>query len=358
MTPVGETYKPTGAFEVVGTFQATILGVVAALVVAGVVWAWEISPIPTLLIVTPLIQGAAVGWVLALLFRRIKLRNRLVAATVGLLCGLLSIGLVHYGHHLKLVGEAASSIAEQVRQDQEIKPEVRDQVLAALETNPAAVVDAVMRDETGHGGILGSLALRARQGVTLGRGNTNVTGVGVYVLWGLEALAVALIAASMGWAAASEPFCEDCQAWCVPAGVSTWPGALVDHVTQALRADEWSTLAGWKQTPPEIEPRPDKTIVAIHACPGCNLAFADVAHYIPANSGKPEAKKKSFRLSADKKQDQTIKKIKAVRLSTEMDGTLRGAPASTAAPTESAAGDDANPPAHAELENVPDSFDE
>ena len=61
MIPVGQPYVPAGALDARSVLITTILGTTAAVIAAALVWVWEWSPIPTLLILTPLLQGLAVG---------------------------------------------------------------------------------------------------------------------------------------------------------------------------------------------------------------------------------------------------------------------------------------------------------
>jgi hypothetical protein len=61
MIPVGQPYRPAGTLDARSILITTILGTAVAVLGAALVWLWEWSPIPTLVLLTPLVQGAAVG---------------------------------------------------------------------------------------------------------------------------------------------------------------------------------------------------------------------------------------------------------------------------------------------------------
>src|SRR3978361_52265 len=94
MIPIGECYRPTGLFEPIGTILAAAAAMVLAAAVALVIWIWDISPIPQLLILTSILQGVAVGFGAYTLFRKVRLRNPFIATVIAFICGALSIFLV------------------------------------------------------------------------------------------------------------------------------------------------------------------------------------------------------------------------------------------------------------------------
>src|SRR5262249_12380426 len=141
MVPVGQPYQSSGEFEIRGVLSMLILGALTAAIAAGIVWLWEISPIPTLLILTPLLQGALLAVVLAALVSRLRFRNAFLATAIGFACGLLSIGLVHYGHYLSLVSSMRAALMENVQNDKDLTEEERKKILAQVEENPNRLVD-------------------------------------------------------------------------------------------------------------------------------------------------------------------------------------------------------------------------
>ena len=145
------------------------------------VWLWEWSPIPTLLLITPLLQGLGVGVVMAFAIGRLRMRNPWFHALVGFACGLLSIGLVHYGHYLHLVSTTAGELRTEFTEDKSIPEDRRKSMLAQLDTDPAKFVDLMLAKRTRRSGFLGSLVLRNEQGVKLK--STVVSGMFLWFLW-------------------------------------------------------------------------------------------------------------------------------------------------------------------------------
>ena len=191
MIPVGQPYRPAGTLDARSILITTILGVTAAVIGAAVVWLWEWSPIPTLVVITPIVQGAGVGAVMAFAVGRLRMRNPRLVATVGFACGLLSIVLVHYGHYIRMVTAAAGECGR-VAQDKAMPEGERQAILAQLDADPAAFIDPMLVRKTGHSGFLGSLVLRNQQGIW---SRATVTGTFLWILWGVEALIVAVMAA-------------------------------------------------------------------------------------------------------------------------------------------------------------------
>src|SRR4051812_39221050 len=99
MLTAGQVYRPTGAFDPAGTIFALFTGLVAAAAVGAALAAWESSGLPTLVLVTSLLHGLAIGALLAWLFRMARMRNPAVAAALAIVCAVVSIGVAHYGHY-------------------------------------------------------------------------------------------------------------------------------------------------------------------------------------------------------------------------------------------------------------------
>ncbi len=234
MIPIGQPYRPAGTLDARSILITTILGTTAGVIGAAFVWLWEWSPIPTLVFITPLIQGAGVGLVMAFAVGRLRMRNPRIVAVVGFACGLLTIVLVHYGHYLHMVSATASELKSEIAQDKSIPEDDRKSLLARLDDDPAAFIDPMLVLKTRHSGFVGSLFLRNEQGVRIK--SAEVTGTFLWILWGAEALAVAAIASvipaapqpsrsarSAATGAKSSPTCSSCRGlrplrWSRPCG--------------------------------------------------------------------------------------------------------------------------------------------
>ncbi len=276
MIPIGQPYRPAGALDARSILITSILGTTAAVIGAALVWLWEWSPIPTLVFLTPLLQGLAVGAVMAFAVGRLRMRNPRIVATVGFVCGLLSVGLVHYGHYLHMVSATAAAMRVEVFQDKTLPAEERQSLLAKIDADPGQIVNAILVQRTQHSGFLGSMFLRNAQGVTIKGG--LVTGTMLWILWAGEALLVAAMAAGIPWDRAAAPFCEECGYWCEKhPDQLVLPAAAAESLIQAVQENNPKRLAAL-QTGPPAGNVPGSATLTLHACPACDQCFADVSH--------------------------------------------------------------------------------
>ncbi len=275
MIPIGQPYRPAGALNARSILITSILGVSAAVIGAALVWLWEWSPIPTLVLLTSILQGLVVGAAMAFAVGRLRLRNPWTVAAVGFACGLLSITLVHYGHYLHMVSTTAGQLRSEIAQDKSIPDGDRQSLLAQLDANPERFVNPLLVQQTNHSGFIGSLFVRNAQGVTI-KGNV-VTGTMLWILWGGEALLVAGMAAGIPMERAAAPFCEECGYWCVKQpDLFALPAASAESLIQAVRENNPVRIAALRATPPNNSGA--STVGAtLHACPGCDQSFADVS---------------------------------------------------------------------------------
>ncbi|MFT3684428.1 MAG: hypothetical protein QM783_05780 [Phycisphaerales bacterium] len=117
-------------------------------------------------------------------------RNRLLGTSLGVVAGLVAITVSHYVEY-------------------ELS---RPGLIASVPPAQRAAVDA-------HFGFIQFLEFRVETGWTLGHGSStssgsgDISGVGVYVCWGIEALLILISAGIGGYRAASAPYCEQCGTW-------------------------------------------------------------------------------------------------------------------------------------------------
>lgn len=314
MIPVGHTYRPEGQIDARSVLAATILGVVTAVFAAIVVWAWELSPVPTLVILTPFLQGLLIGIVLTLLIGRLKLRHPKLMASVGFACGLASVGLIHYAHYLHFLDEVGAEYKASVEADADLTPAKKQELLAKIDQGSNAMANGFLFLKTGHRGFVGSMLLRNQVGVTLK--SASLTGWGLWILWGFEAAMVAAVAATMAHARASEPFCEDCGRWCAKTRAPIeLGGESAGALGDAVRASDHGQAAQLLDQPVDAEAiKQHGTRAALHSCGECDQTFADVESYrITMKKGKTETA--------------TTSVAKQVRIAPELVALLRRHPA-------------------------------
>jgi uncharacterized membrane protein (Fun14 family) len=278
MIPVGQPYRPAGTFDAKSILITTILGTTAAVIGAALVWLWEWSPIPTLVLFTSMFQGIGVGAVMAFAIGRLRMRNTRIVAVVGFACGLLSIVLVHYGHYLHLVTTTTSEWRAAIAQDKSMPEGLRQSLLTQIDTDPAAFIDPMLVRKTHHSGFLGSLFLRNQRGLMVK--SAVVSGVFLWILWGVEALMVAGIASLFAWERAAAPSCEDCGYWCVKQpDLFFLPGASAAALVEAVRDDNASRIAALRSTR-FVDDGSGFVSATLHACPGCDQSFADISQRV------------------------------------------------------------------------------
>jgi hypothetical protein len=298
MIPVGQPYRPAGTLDAKSILITTILGTTAAVIGAALIWLWEWSPIPTLLLLTPMLQGLGVGIVMAFAIGRLRIRNPRVVAVVAFACGLLSVALVHYGHYLHLVSTIAGELRNEIAEDKSIPEGKRQSLLAQLDTDPARIVDPLLAQQTQHSGFLGSLFLRNAQGVTLR--SFVVSGAFLWILWFAEALAAAWIASVCATARAAEPFCEDCGYWCeTQPHLFALPGTSAADLVEAVRENDHARIAALRASP-FVDNGSGTVAATLHACPGCDQSFADVLHrFLKGKETKEKILLKQHRVSPE-----------------------------------------------------------
>ncbi len=223
------------------------------------------------MVITSLIQGGILGGVLAYLVHRLKIRSTFLAVTLGLICGLISVGLVHIGHYLYFANVEFKHLIEE---DETLAPAEKAKMLQLYERNHLQFVDAILDEQTGHKGLVGFMIARSEQGFQIRR--AQLTGWAVFGLWVFEALFVLFPAIGLPSAAASTPFCEDCEAWCEKrTGLPQYPPELAETLAEAVRHDDRSAL---DQITPNrlLVVEGPATSTTLHVCPTCEQTFADV----------------------------------------------------------------------------------
>jgi hypothetical protein len=220
MVPIGQSYRPAGTLDVRSILILTIVGVTAAIILAPLFWLWEWGPIPTLILVTPMLQGAAVGLVMAFVVGRLRMRNPRLVGVVAFACGLLSIGLVHYGHYLDMVAVVSEQFRAEIARDRSLPEDERRARLARLNADPA------------------------------------------------------------GYKRAAAPFCDECGYWCRrQPDLFTMPGTSATSLIEAVRADHPARVTELRADPPPCD-ESSLVGVTLHACSGCDQSFADISQRV------------------------------------------------------------------------------
>lgn len=271
MVPVGECYRPRLGFSLAQGLAALVLGLLGAAGAAGLIWVWEWSGIPTLMVLTSVLQGVILGGVLMYLVQRLKLRSKLLAAALGVVCGLSSAALVHVGHYLYFVNVG---LGRQIEADQTLPAREKATLLKLYQQNRQQFADAILDDQTRHKGLVGYMIARSEDGLRVR--NAHWTGWAVVGLWGFEAFLVVCMAVVMPAGQASVPFCEDCEAWCDKrTGLPAYPPEVGEPLAEAVRLDDRVAVERLAPQRVMVVEGPT-TSTTLHVCPECAQSFADV----------------------------------------------------------------------------------
>ena len=259
-------YHSDGGFSIQGLALTTLVGVLVA-VVMGVVAA-IVGQFFYAILIFPVFIGAAVGGAQTWAIRHTKIRTPLVCGAAGLVAGVVAMATMHYVDYINFrQGMNEAALEEQsLRQAiaMAVDPEERqylNEILAEFESDPE--VRAAMAVNS----FVNYLEWSARQGVEISSAYGNSKGLnlgytGTYVYWGIEALIVAFISATVPRRRASAPFCVACDAWKTERELG-WlraPSKVVSEVVQAGRLADLPATVGTSD---------DQVMISAYECPSC-----------------------------------------------------------------------------------------
>jgi hypothetical protein len=265
--PLAETvpvkpYKADGGFEVPG-----LVMLVASMVAAGCLLGYVahlVSHYLWLILLFPMIFGAALGGVAVYTIKKGRVRSPLIAGAVGFLGAFLMMALMHHFDYGRFVRQLHTDIPDwQTFRDmtpeqraQEFPPpqgtfghvslEAKAEHEQTLRTLRAIDVDSF--DEY--------LAMTAEDGVRLkstrgsqSTGGSTITGMGVYALWSAEVLIAAAVAFFMGRSQAQAPYSRRAGAWKTPYLLGSVDPQQQKDVVAALKAGNIGRLRAAQPSP-------------------------------------------------------------------------------------------------------------
>ena len=200
-------YRASGAAPAGGVALLLVVALVGGAVIGGTLWAIEHFTNFYLVVLFPLAAGAILGGILALVVRSSKIRSPIIAGLFGLAAGVIAYGVYHFAaYYVTFRGEVRTALVE-------------NGAKAPSDGDVDELMNLVLRDEVGDTGFMGYMNLMAREGITINRtvstssSGIHLQGTGAWVYWGIDVVAVALIAAFMAGRAAGEPFDENAGMW-------------------------------------------------------------------------------------------------------------------------------------------------
>lgn len=208
-------YVPSGRGgpgAIPAVLAASLLAGVALGVIEGLISRWL-----SLFLLFPMFIGIAAGVTAAAMVARFKLRSPALALLLGFAGGAAG----YTAEHVTVYFQFRSELAAAIKQDQP----------AASDADLSAKIDELLTREVGASGFEGFLRISAREGVQVKRtGSTrddglSFKGTAAWILWAVELLGAAAIAAGVARSKARDPFCEDCDTWYGPAAPVAGGGA-------------------------------------------------------------------------------------------------------------------------------------
>ena len=195
-------YQPSGQSNSGGIslLVAACLGAaLAGGVIEGVISKWF-----SLLLFFTAALGGAVGFTAAWVIGRSQVRAPWVAAVVAGLCGIAAQGALYGVQYAQFRHELGSEFAQNPK--------------FAGQPDTKSLVDQVLVQETGQSGIAGYLQFRAQVGTEIKKAGHSgsgikLSGVGFWILLGINFLIAGGIAFSSAYTRANTPYCETCKTW-------------------------------------------------------------------------------------------------------------------------------------------------
>jgi len=272
--PAEDTYRPTGRATAIGLILCLAGGLLAAAIAAAGAFAWVVSKLPSWLVLPMVGQGVGVGLVLAWLFRRNKVRSSAAAVVIGIVCGIASATLFHFGLYVR----NALVVRDQLRQDwrqlgMDQTPTGR-QMLDQIGSHPLQLFDrTVIFPRTRHNGFLGYMMIR---------------GTRVQVMALVQATIVAWLAVALGRQTTAKPFCEDCGAWFKPpVNAAVLPADCGGALAEAIEADDPQRVYAVHRAAGR-ELGTSCAVARVHACASCGKQYADVVIVASAGASRSQ----------------------------------------------------------------------
>jgi hypothetical protein len=243
-------------------------------VIEGIVSRWF-----SLLLLFPAFLGLIVGGTAIRVIEKAHVRAPLLAALIAGVAGLL--------------GEATL----QGVQYYQFRSGMLDEIASEAGARADSVIDGELQQQTGHGGIVGYLLLRARVGTEVKKAGHStglkLAGTAFWVLFALNFSIVAGIAAAMAWDRARAPYCEGCQRWYdrtedVASGAAD--KASVAATLQALTRGAYGDVPGVFGS----AAADSGSLLRLLRCGSCNGHEPQLSYTVVTGIGKKPKTKKAF----------------------------------------------------------------
>lgn len=228
-----KSYKPSGACSLpsfflisMATFGAAILTGILAHLIGNLIY---------LIILFPLLMGAAVGKVFAISTKKWKCRNMAIAITIVISGGLLSYVTMHFADYVAFTVSTLDVLKQEVSEDG--TPYTAEEA--------AELVDAFLMEEGGSASFIGFMRYSAKEGVSIGkvgRDGGNIGEAGTWFYWTAELGLILFIVVTTGMVQMKIPFCESCENWYDDEHLGTSDSMSSDDIIRSLDEENYENL--------------------------------------------------------------------------------------------------------------------
>ncbi len=296
MIPYGKPYRAPTGIDPRAALISLLGGTLVAVAAGLLAWLWDRLDIPdfifaNLFSTTVFVQGLLLGLGLAQVYRFALLRSALVGAALAVAFAFLSVLVVQEARYIDYVwsqrDQALQILAlhnasvDQRPPDNLRSPDDQRAAAADLAAHPFQFVNRNLRRSTGYDGLLGFIFELNRIGEEVGQrsdaqGPNIVKGQALWIIWGVNAAMLILLALLLGRPRLSAVYCADCRRWYEPPErpLKIPPGG-VGYLAAAVKANDIHKLVNLQRVP-QFDHELGSAEVALRACKGCGQYLAEV----------------------------------------------------------------------------------
>lgn len=229
-------YVPSGKAGGAGIALPFAIGIAGA-AVAGAAFHF-VGRYFYLILLFPLLWGMGVGFAAAVGVRAGKCRNPMIGVAAGVLSAVLSYGIYQVLDNVHIKSVFVEAYAKEVKAD-------------PGDPRLGEIYDEYLKERHGGTGFKAQLDARAEMGMNISRSGSGsskdkkpmITGMGMYVYWGIELVLIAGMSLLFPLGAARECFCEKCLEWYEKQEVSGIDGGKVEDARKALAAKNYDGVS-------------------------------------------------------------------------------------------------------------------
>lgn len=255
-----QPYQPSNRVPLIGLTLLIVATLIGSFVVGYLVH--FVGKLIYLIILFPLIAGAAGGYIIHYAIKTGKVRNPAVALIFGLLTGLLIYGIYIHAEYQSFAKDVYQDILNDPKIDTEFKQNL----------TPVAAADLVTKYRTNTTGLWGYINYLVKNGIKLSstrRSGRPIT-LNPFFSWlyfGVELLIYTILAGIIAMSAAKKPFCEQCETWYREARpIGSASVQLQEALIAAVKSHNFKKAGELLRESGDMTPRVD---LSVSECPNC-----------------------------------------------------------------------------------------